>query len=123
MAITKKRILIIEDEKPLARALELKLEYEGFDAKAVFNGEDGLDLIGKETFDLILLDLVMPKIDGFKVLEASKEKNIGAPIVVLSNLSQDEDTNRAKSLGALKFFVKSNTTIAVIVDWVKEFLK
>ena len=64
-----KKILIIEDEKPMARALELKLAHAGFEVKAVFNGEEGVELLQKETYALILLDLVMPKIDGFKVLE------------------------------------------------------
>lgn len=109
MATTRKKILVIEDEKPMARALELKLAHAGFEAKAVFNGEDGVQLLQKDTYALIMLDLVMPKMDGFKVLEIIKEKKIETPVIVLSNLSQEDDEKRARALGAMEFFIKSNT--------------
>ena len=117
------KILIIDDEKPMARALELKLVHAGFETKAVFNGEEGLAILQKNTFALILLDLVMPKLDGFKVLEALKEKKITTPVIVLSNLSQEDDEKRAKSLGAKDFFVKSNVQVTTIVEKVIELLK
>lgn len=118
-----KKILIMEDEKAMARALELKLKHAGFDAIAVFDGEQGLSLLAKDSFSLILLDLIMPKLDGFKVLEALVEKKDKTPVIVLSNLSQADDEKRARSLGAKGFFIKSNTPIAVITDKVIEFLK
>ena len=75
MKISKnKKILIIEDEKTLARALELKLTHSGFEVVTVFNGADGIAIIQKESFALILLDLIMPKMDGFVVLETLKKK-------------------------------------------------
>src|SRR3989339_1170042 len=117
-----KKILIIEDEKPVARALELKLTHEGFEATITFNGESALETLEKETFDLIVCDLVMPKMDGFKVLETLKEKKIKTPVIVLTNLSQEDDEKRAKSLGALEFFIKSDTPIATIVLRVAELL-
>ncbi|HCA67088.1 MAG: Response regulator receiver protein [Parcubacteria group bacterium GW2011_GWC2_44_17] len=119
---TKKKILIIEDEKPMARALELKLTHSGFEAKAVFNGADGVKILEKETFSLILLDLIMPEMDGFTVLETLKEKKIKTPVIVLTNLSQEDDEKRAKTLGALEFFIKSDTPIATIVLRVAELL-
>lgn len=119
---TPKKILIIEDEKPIARALELKLAHAGFETKTVFNGKDGAELLQKETYKLILLDLVMPKMDGFKVLEMLNEKKITTPVIVLSNLSQKDDEKRAKALGAKEFFIKSNTPIATIVERVIQFL-
>ena len=67
------KILIIEDDMSMARALELKLTRAGFEVKSAVNGEDGLVLFEKEDFSLILLDLVIPKIDGFKLLEKLKE--------------------------------------------------
>jgi len=118
-----KKILIIEDEKPMARALELKLTHEGFEATITLNGESALETLEKETFDLIVCDLVMPKMDGFKVLETLKEKKIKTPVIVLTNLSQEDDEKRAKSLGAKEFFIKSNTPIANIVLWIRQFLK
>lgn len=122
MATTNKKILIIEDEKPMARALELKLTHAGFKAVSAGNGEEGMALLQKETFALIMLDLVMPKMDGFKVLETLNEKKIKTPVIVLSNLSQEDDEKRAKALGAKEFFIKSNTPIATIVERVIQFL-
>ena len=119
---TSKKILIIEDEKPLARALELKLSHAGFKSEVVFNGEDGIKLLNKKSFALILLDLIMPKMDGFSVLEALKQKDIKTPVIILSNLSQPEDEKRAKALGAKEFFIKSDTQIATIVLRVAELL-
>ena len=120
METNSKKILIIEDEKPLARALELKLTHEGFLVVNISNGEEALPLLGKEEFSLIICDLMMPKVDGFQVLEFVKNKNIKTPVVVLTNLSQAEDEKRVRSIGASEFFIKSNTSIAKIVDYVKE---
>lgn len=118
-----KKILIIEDEKPMARALELKFMHAGFEAVSAGNGEEGLAILEKRTFDLILLDLVMPKMDGFSTLEILKQKGIKIPVMILSNLSQEEDIKRAKSLGAKEFFIKSDTPIATIVEKIALFLK
>lgn len=116
-------ILIIEDEKPLARALELNLNDAGYATKVVFNGVDGIEAIEKETFDLIMCDLIMPKMDGFTVLAILKEMKIKTPIIVLSNLSQKEDEKYAKDFGARDFFIKSNTPIETIVVRIQELLK
>ena len=118
-----KRILVIEDEKPMAHALELKLTHAGFSVQSIGNGEEGLALMEKEKFDLVLLDLVMPKMDGFGVLEEMKKKGIETPVMVQSNLAQEEDESRVKALGAKEFFIKSNTPIAEIVERIKNFLK
>lgn len=118
-----KKILIIEDEKTLARALELKLTRSGYNARAVFNGEDGMELLLRESFDLILLDLIMPKIDGFMVLKEIQRQKIKTPVMVLTNLSQEEDMKRTKAFGAKDFFIKSNTPIATIVERATKFLK
>lgn len=118
-----KKILIIEDEKTLARALELTLGRAGFNVRAIFNGEDGLSLLEKETFDLILLDLIMPKMDGFAVLARLVELQIKTPVIVLSNLSQENDLKRTKAFGAKDFFIKSNTPIGTIVEKASKILK
>lgn len=117
------KILIVEDEKPIAKALELKLKHEGYDAKAVFNGKMALETLETEKFDLILSDLVMPTTDGFGFLEQLKERKINIPLIILSNLNQEEDQKKAMELGAKGFFVKSNTPLAMIVEKVKDFLK
>jgi len=89
-----KKILIAEDEKPMAKALELKLNSAGFQAKAVYNGQEALDVLEKEPYDLMLMDLIMPKLDGFKLLEALKQKGSKMPVIVSTNLSQEEDKKR-----------------------------
>lgn len=115
-----KNILIIEDEKPLAHALELKLQHEGHKTTIVHNGQDGLSFLDSQPVDVVLLDLMMPVVDGFQVLEHLKSKGGTMPTVfVLSNLSQREDEERVLALGAKKYFVKSDTPLAVIVEEVK----
>ncbi len=115
----KKKILIIEDEKPLAHALDLKLSHEGFDVVSTGSGEEALILLSKDHFDLILTDLIIPGVDGFKVLETIQEKKMKVPVIVMTNLNQEEDRKRASDLGAVEFFVKSNSPISLIVETVK----
>lgn len=111
-----KRVLVVEDEKPLAHALELKLQHSGFDAHAVFDGQEALDTLAKEKFDMILLDLMLPKVDGFGVMAALKERKDKTPVIVTTNLSQEDDAKKVKELGATDYLVKSDTPINTIVD-------
>jgi two-component system, OmpR family, response regulator ArlR len=117
-----KKILVVEDEKPMARALELKLNHEGFQVKSVYNGEEALLLVKKEPFDLILLDLVMPKINGFEVLSMLREFEIKTPVIVMTNLSQEQDEKKARDLGAVNVFIKSNVTLSKVVEYIKTIL-
>lgn len=116
-----KKILIIEDEKPMARALELKLTHEGFVVTVAFNGEEASTIMEGNTFDLIICDLVMPKMDGFQVLEHVKSKGLSTPVIILSNLSQEEDSAKVIALGAKEFFIKSDTPISDVVTEAKKF--
>ncbi|MCD4694163.1 response regulator [bacterium] len=118
-----KKILIVEDERPMAKALELKLNKSGFLAKAVGNGQEAVNLLKKEKFDLVITDLVMPKMDGFGLLEYIKKNKIKIKVIVASNLSQDDDVVRAKKLGASDFLVKSNIPITKVVERVKNILE
>ena len=115
-----KKILIVEDERPLAHALELKFTHEGYDVTIATDGAEALKIANSGSFVVILLDLIMPNLDGFGFLEQMKKKT---PVVVLSNLGQDEDKERAKSLGAVGYFVKSNTPITDIISKVKSIIK
>ncbi len=117
-----KKILIIEDERPLAHALELKLGSKGYATTVVTTGADAIRVLESGKFDIILLDLIIPGIDGFGVLKTLREKNVKTPVVVLSNLGQAEDQERAKEYGVAKYCVKSNTPLAVIVDTVHSIL-
>lgn len=115
-----KRVLIVEDEKPLAHALELKLKSEGFVTTVATNGQEALDILKAEEYDVMLLDLMMPTVDGFQVLQ--QIQSLGkkpAAVFVLSNLSQHEDEERVLALGAKKFFIKSDTALSTIVEEVR----
>jgi DNA-binding response OmpR family regulator len=116
------KILVAEDERPMARALELKLSKAGYQVKLAFDGEEALQALDREKFDLLLLDLMMPKKDGFVVLVAIREKAIGLPVIVSTNLSQEEDIAKAKELGADDYFVKSNTPISKVVEYIDKLL-
>jgi OmpR family response regulator RpaB len=104
MADSKKTILIAEDEKPMALILERKLKLSGFEVVVVHDGEKALEKIDGGEVDLVLLDLIMPKLNGFGVLEAMRAKKLKIPVIVLSNLSQDEDEARVKDLGTRRLF-------------------
>jgi len=118
-----KKILIAEDEKPIAKAMELKLVHSGFEVQVAFDGEEALEALKKEEFDLVILDLIMPKRDGFSTLQEIKKRGIKIPVIISSNLSQEEDFKKAKELGAVDFFIKSNTPINDIVESIKKYLK
>ncbi|MDD4628722.1 MAG: response regulator [Candidatus Peribacteraceae bacterium] len=117
-----KQILIVEDERPLAHALELKFRHEGFEPHIAMDGEEALKEAGGGTYDVILLDLIMPRMDGFMFMQEMKSKGVHTPTIVLSNLGQDEDKTRAKELGAAAYYVKSNTPIMEIVKQVQSIL-
>jgi two-component system, OmpR family, alkaline phosphatase synthesis response regulator PhoP len=117
-----KRVLVAEDEMAYSRALILKLQHAGFDAQSVPDGEKAIELLKQERFDLLLLDLIMPKMNGFLVLESLEKLGIKQPTFVLSNLAQEEDKKKAMSLGALKFIPKSDTSIVDVINEVKILL-
>lgn len=117
-----KKILIAEDEKPMAKALELKLNSAGFETVTAFDGAQAIAALEKDTFDVLLLDLMMPVRDGFSVLEEIKKKQLPIQVIVSTNLSQPEDEKRAKELGAVDYFVKSDTSISMVIEHVKQVL-
>jgi len=118
-----KKILIADDEVPIAKALEMKLNNSGYEAKAVFDGQEVVDrLASGEKYDLLILDLIMPKLDGFGVLQIIKDK-YKIPTLVASNLGQSEDINKAKELGAVDFLTKAEVSLTQIVQKVKNILQ
>lgn len=118
----KKRILIVEDERPLAHALELKLSKEGYETIVAPTGKAGLEQALTGGFDLMLLDLILPELDGFTVLAEMKKAGLTTPVIVLSNLGQDEDRVKAQEYGVKDYLVKSNAPLADILAMVKSFL-
>jgi DNA-binding response OmpR family regulator len=115
------KILIIEDEEALALVLKEKFEVEGYSVSVAKNGEEGIDETRKWTPDIILLDLILPKKNGFEVLEILKgdPELRPIPVVVLSNLGEDENIKKAIYLGAADYFVKSQHPIKEVVEKVK----
>lgn len=114
-----KKILIVDDNKPIARALEHKLSAADFTVVVTGNGEEGLKQIEKETPDLIIADLIMPEMNGFDMLQKIDTDKI--PVFVFSELTQDSDHERVEKAGAKKVMVKSDTQLNDVVDAAKEF--
>lgn len=123
--MAKQKILIVEDDGFLASIYAQKLEVEGFDVVFATNGEDGLKLAEKDRPDLILLDLLMPKMDGFEFLEKAKaDAGLKAiPVLVLTNLGQREDVERCLKLGAAGYVIKAHSLPQETVKRVKEILE
>jgi len=117
-----KKILLIEDEEIMCSLLYGRLINEGYDVKVTKNGEEGLLAMRESRPDLILLDIVMPKKDGFEVMEEmQKDKNLQSiPVVIISNSGQPVELNRAKDLGAKDWLIKTEFDPQEVVDKVKK---
>ncbi len=117
------KVLIIEDDKSLREMYESKLDKEGFAVSTAIDGEDGISKIKSGQPDLIMLDLMMPKKNGFDVLEeVNKDDTLNkTPIIVLSNLGLDDDINLAKSLGAREYLIKSSIMLNDLVKKIHQY--
>lgn len=120
-----KKILIIEDDKFLRELISKKLTKEGFEILEAMDGEEGLRKAKEEKPNLVLLDLILPGIDGFEVLARIKEdtKVSNIPIIILSNLGQRDDIERGMKLGAVDYLIKAHFTPSEIIEKVKTVLK
>ena len=118
------KILIIEDDKFLRELISRKLTDENFETEQAVDGEQGLKQIRAVQPDLVLLDLILPGIDGFEVLSKMKEDTALAPIpvIILSNLGQREDVEKGLKLGAVDYLVKAHFTPNEIITKVKTAL-
>lgn len=121
--LLKKKILLVEDEKAISKALQMKLINEGFEVIPAYDGEEAVSIFSAGGIDLVLLDLIIPKKDGFSVLEEIRNRDRDVPIIISSNLSQQNDLEKAKNLGASDYFIKSDTSIVEVVGHVKKFLQ
>ena len=119
-----KKILLVEDDDALASVYQTRLQAEGFDLKRVPNGEDALAAALEYKPDLILLDVMMPKVSGFDVLDILRNtpETTNVKVIMLTALSQDSDKQRAESLGVDDYLVKSQVVIADVVDRIKSNL-
>ena len=111
------KILVVEDETFLVKIYAVKLKKEGFEVSIANDGEEAVKMAAEIKPDLILLDLILPKMNGFEALERMRAnpENKKTPVIVLSNLGQEEDIKRAESLGADDYLVKANFSIQDIV--------
>ncbi|MEK7537907.1 MAG: response regulator [Patescibacteria group bacterium] len=125
MPTNKTKVVIVEDEKMLADMYATKFAMEGFDAQKANDGASGFELVKTVKPDIVLLDIIMPKIDGFGVLKMIKDEATlkDVPIILLTNLGQEEDIKKGRQLGATDYFVKANHTPAEVVQKVKQVLK
>ncbi|MFA6295970.1 MAG: response regulator [Patescibacteria group bacterium] len=121
----KSKILIVEDDQFLVKIYQTKLESEGFDIELALDGEEGIKKAAKFMPELILLDLILPKMNGFEVLKKlkSEEKTKNIPVIILSNLGQESDVKQGKELGAADYLVKSDHSINEIIDKIKKELE
>jgi len=118
------KILLVEDDDALANVYMTRLQAEGFDVKRVPNGEDALATAMEYRPSLILLDVMMPKVSGFDVLDILRNtpEMANVKVVMLTALSQDSDKQRAEQLGADDYLVKSQVVIADVVERIKHHL-
>lgn len=119
-----KKIMIIEDDRFLSSLMKARLEKDGFGVMQAFDGEEAIQTLKQEIPNLIILDLIMPKVTGFEVLQTISitpqlEK---VPVVILSNLAQDSDIQKARELGAREYFVKIKVSIDDLVGRIKSLV-
>ena len=119
------KILIVEDDKFLRDLISKKLVAEDFEISSATDGTEALNVVGQEKPDLILLDIILPGINGFDVLKQLKDdaRFSKIPVIILSNLSQTEDVKKGVELGAVDFLIKAHFTPTEIVEKIKQILK
>ena len=120
----KGKILLVEDDTALSAVYRSRLEIEGFEVREVHNGEDALSTAIEYRPDLILLDVMMPKISGFDVLDILRNTpdTMNMRVIMLTALSQPKDKQRAEDLGVDEYLVKSQVVIGDVVDRIKHHL-
>lgn len=119
-----KRVLLVEDDDALASVYLTRLQAEGFEVRRVSNGEDALAIALSFSPDIVMLDVMMPKVSGFDVLDILRNtpETTNLKIVMLTALSQESDRERAEKLGVDEYLVKSQVVIADVVDRIKHHL-
>ncbi len=119
------KILVIEDERMVREAIKRKLEVSGFEVVEAGDGQEGLALAEKEKPSLILLDLIIPLMDGLTVLEKLRGSDWGKdiPVIILSNLSDNATVAESKKRGVYDFLIKTDWSLDDVVEKVKKVLK
>jgi DNA-binding response OmpR family regulator len=117
-------ILIVEDDVFLSDLYKTKFNLEGFKVNTAFDGEKGIEMVGKAKPDIVLLDLILPKKSGFEVLEAIRTNEVtkNLPVILLTNLSQKEDVKKGLKLGANDYLIKAHFMPSEVVDKIRELV-
>jgi DNA-binding response OmpR family regulator len=125
MKDTPKTIMVVEDDQYMSRALQDKFGRSGFKVVAAQDGQKAVEVVRKEKPDIVLLDIMMPKKNGFEILKEIKQdaELQSVPILMLTNLSEESDRKKTFDLGASDYLVKSNTRINEIVEKVKSHIE
>ena len=122
-----KKILLVEDDENIREMYQMKLEMEGYQVTAVGDGQKALELINKENPNLVLLDILLPKKDGFEILEeirqSKNEKIKSIPVIIASNLSHPDDRQEAEKLAVFDYLIKAEVTPQEMADKVNEALE
>lgn len=114
-------ILVVEDERPYLHALMLKLKKAWYEVAWYTNGPEALTFSQSNAIDLALIDIVMPGMNWFSIIEELQGKHKKLPIMVLTNLSQEEDKNRIEGYKVEKFYEKTKVTITEVVEHISQF--
>lgn len=119
-----KTILLVEDDEMLHTMYTQKFTKEGYEVLSAFNGAEGIQIAEEKKPAIILLDIIMPKMDGFVALKKLKknDETKDIPVILLTNLGQEEDIRKGKELGATDYFIKANHTPQEVVEKVKEVI-
>lgn len=118
-----KTILIAEDDQFLTKMYKFHLaEQQGWTIEIVGNGEEAIAAMDKQQPDILLLDLLMPKLDGYGVMEHVRAKKYTFPVLIMSNLSQQIDQQKCKELGAQNYFIKSEVEMEQLVEIINKYL-
>jgi DNA-binding response OmpR family regulator len=124
MVESKGKILIIEDDRYISKMYQLKLSLEGYDVQVAENGRQGVDKVKEMMPNIILLDILMPELDGFEVLKIVKgdDATKDIPVLIMSNLGQEDHIEKGMQMGAIGYIVKSQYTPSKVVEKIKETL-
>jgi len=124
MPNSKKKILLVEDDSLIVEIYTTRLKEAGFEIESEPDGESAIRKLKEKEFDLVLLDIVLPNLTGFELLEKirNKEKLKNVKVLILSNLGQKTDVEKAERLGAIKYLIKAHYTPSEVVEEIKKIL-
>ena len=119
----KKKILVAEDDFMISSMYKIKLEQDGYECFMADDGAVAIEEFNKNNPDLVVLDIIMPQLDGFAVLKEIRKKNQNVPVIMLTNLGTEEDKKKGEEFGATDYLVKASLTPSQVSAAIKKYLK